>query len=157
MIWAVLEILNVCLQCDPAIPLLDVSPGEKESIHVNMYTNVRSSFTGNRHNWKQLGCPSTGEWMDPDNRVSSAISRTSVPGREVSSGAPCQGLRDGTIKSLKPCHGPSHSAKPPLSPGPQALCAGPCALGGRASLLGPSHTRSAARGPAVPQASHASF
>ena len=57
--------VNIELLSDPAILLLDIYPREFEQVFTQkLYTMfIAASFTIVKR-WKQLTCPSTGEWIN---------------------------------------------------------------------------------------------
>jgi hypothetical protein len=62
-IWWFLKYLGAVLPQDPAIALLGIDP-RYSSISQGQWLNyVHNSFTHYSQNWKQLTCPSTGEWI----------------------------------------------------------------------------------------------
>lgn len=47
-VWELLKILNIALLCDPAIPLLNLKPGEiRTHTHKNFCVNVHNSIISN--------------------------------------------------------------------------------------------------------------
>lgn len=56
---------NIYLPYDPAIPLLNIYPGEmKADVYTKTMHNVHSSFIFNSQKLEKAKCQSMGEWMD---------------------------------------------------------------------------------------------
>uniref|UniRef100_A0A9L0RRL9 Uncharacterized protein n=1 Tax=Equus caballus TaxID=9796 RepID=A0A9L0RRL9_HORSE len=64
-VWRCLKNLRIELPYDPAIPFLDIYPKNMQSIiqkDICTYVFIAALFTIDK-TWKQLKCPSMGEWI----------------------------------------------------------------------------------------------